>query len=680
MKNKKGRKNNKNQKILVYSLIVVLCFIVVFSFGSNILRLLSSVYNVEDVSTKIDEIKIGDKINYSANGYDDWEVLNIDKDKNTIDIVSSGSVENVLLKGYQGWADATDTFNTIAQKYMDDKYAISARTVKLYDISNLNTSNEECFWIDDSFINRQKGNTGVAIDYSQYYFCKADMNVYYVPLVSGGNHENTGIRIIITLDIDENAYDYSVGDDYEYASNGITNWKVLSINSSNSISIITTDLQLIDLATNDAGADINSYLNNYLLNYYDNNNVTSVRVPNINDSSNLIQAGTTSGSMFTGVVNYIENNQSYSRYTENITYYRNQYIFYNQSSNQYYSSVYSASVREVEMGIRPIITIKFSDELVNDDSNKLTTDIKIGDYVKYEANSYTSWKVLSIDYDEGTAEIVSDGIVKLLSLNGLDDYENYETIVQQEVDGYLSGDSAISARLLDSSDIESLLAIKDQVESRYWLNNKREFYKQNDVGLTYNDLNYGVAIASYDESSLYMLREWIVLENIMENPNASFTSRASGSYSYTAGIRPVVKVKLENIIKDNEENTDNNQENNNISTEEENNQTPIKDGDTIIKNENNNQIDNTNDNQNDGNDATNNVDDAQNNNKENEDNKCIVYDESDNLSSEDQKNNCKISNCVKNSDLIWIIICSMLIGSAVSGVIMYELTKRKLKK
>ena len=50
---------------------------------------------------------------------------------------------------------------------------------------------------------------------------------------------------------------------------------------------------------------------------------------------------------------------------------------------------------KVKLGFRPVVTIKYGQgkEEKDIDNSKL----KVGDYVKYSANGYNSWRVLSID-------------------------------------------------------------------------------------------------------------------------------------------------------------------------------------------------------------------------------------------------------------------------------------------
>ena len=69
----------------------------------------------------------------------------------------------------------------------------------------------------------------------------------------------------------------------------------------------------------------------------------------------------------------------------------------------------------------------------------------MGDYVKYSAKGYNSWRVLSIDETDGTIEIISSGNVKNITLNGKSGYDEAIDFLQNEVNQYIVGEKAISA-------------------------------------------------------------------------------------------------------------------------------------------------------------------------------------------------------------------------------------------
>ena len=104
----------------------------------------------------------------------------------------------------------------------------------------------------------------------------------------------------------------------------------------------------------------------------------------------------------------------------------------------YYYTQYRNKI--LKLGYRPVVTLKI--DAAKDTSKKeISSKLKIGDYVNYSAKNYSGWRVLSIDNEAGTVDIVSSGIVKNIQLYGIDDYENYEMILQNEVDSYKNGDN-----------------------------------------------------------------------------------------------------------------------------------------------------------------------------------------------------------------------------------------------
>ena len=130
--------------------------------------------------------------------------------------------------------------------------------------------------------------------------------------------------------------------------------------------------------------------------------------------------------------------------------------------------------KPVTKGFRPVVTLKFSNNVVGKDSED---NLSIGDNVKYNALEYQNWKVLSINKDNNTVDLISGGIVKNLMLQGEDDFDNYEDILQTEVDKYKTGSNVISARAVEYSDLANLNKINDRVNARYWINSKKQFNK-----------------------------------------------------------------------------------------------------------------------------------------------------------------------------------------------------------
>ena len=137
-----------NKKIII-SLILVVIMIVLFSTKFNPIRLLSSTYNMNQLEESIGKIKIGDFIDYEINGYSNWQVVSIDKENNTLDVVSRENVEDITLETKDDYLNALDTFQETANKYTDNNLAIKARSVTRADLSNF--AFDEEFWNADMY-------------------------------------------------------------------------------------------------------------------------------------------------------------------------------------------------------------------------------------------------------------------------------------------------------------------------------------------------------------------------------------------------------------------------------------------------------------------------------------------------------------------------------------------------
>ena len=74
----KGRK--KYQRFIIGGVsLVILLTIVICCFTIDFSRVLGDVYSVEDIGKNIDNIEIGDKIDYTGNDFNNWQVLSINR-------------------------------------------------------------------------------------------------------------------------------------------------------------------------------------------------------------------------------------------------------------------------------------------------------------------------------------------------------------------------------------------------------------------------------------------------------------------------------------------------------------------------------------------------------------------------------------------------------------------------
>ena len=556
---KKKRKTNKVNISLYIVLILVVCFssfkVINFSFK----KLMSNVYEISEIKSNIDNVKVGDTIKYEANGYSDWQVLYIDKENNTLDIVSKTNPETVLIDDVN---TALNVLQEVANKYLDGNYAISARSVNQNDLNNFNYDSN--FWVANV------GNSNLLYTEGYVNTTNIDTNVRVVPWVTYRVNDTSSLN---------------VGDEYSILINGINDWIITSIES-NQISMVPKNpkrLSKLNVKCETMQSIVDNYINEFRV-----EGVISVRNLNNSDLSTLQSISHFNSSpanlyYYTGNP-YYSNSGWYTFYNErvNYDYYKYNIISYYNYNNTFGTSEYYCYQYKYTLGFRPVVTIKYSDDLV--ESKNLDTDIKVGDNVKYSANEYNNWKVLSINYDTKTVDIVSGGIVKNLTLKGLEDYNNFETIIQNEVDVYKTENDVISARLLNINDLESLKNIKDKTVAKYFLNNKHEYHSKNrsyynSVTNYYTtQVNEAVAIASYDKGTESIIKNWAVLNSDMDNADGYYLSSfAVGPHSYTAGIRPVITIKIENLQKEDKNNvTDSNTEKNIINEQKELNKETLK--------------------------------------------------------------------------------------------------------
>ena len=138
--------------------------------------------------------------------------------------------------------------------------------------------------------------------------------------------------------------------------------------------------------------------------------------------------------------------------------------------------------------------------------------IKVGDTINYTANDYSDCEVLSSDKDDIMVDVISGIIVKNLTLDGKDDYKNYETILQSEVDKYKIGSNVLRARLVSIEDFDNLKLIKDAQQAKFILNNKKEYR----LNIHSYNFTYACAIGSYDVSAASLKYEWTSLADTLQ--------------------------------------------------------------------------------------------------------------------------------------------------------------------
>jgi len=504
-------------KYLIPGIIAVILLSAVFLSNKFITKqAVGSIYNIDELKNNFSNVKIGDTINYEINGYSDWEVLYTDIDNGTIDIVSKTNTEDLTLEPNQTKEYYENIFQETANKYNDNKYVIGARTVNYGDYETF--QNENDFWLNN--INEET----ISISHGNWNYRPKNYKIYVIPYVK---------REINTLNIDS-----SVGSVIDYELNGINKWVIIKSESTwstyrNLTMIPETPIEL-EIANKDDNINekVNQIINSFDGNYVYQNGTSNLPnlIPNfLNQQSEKIWIIYGNNSCFSNSDNGISYSGCGSLYNyDNGTF-----------GNAKYNDYIWRSNNPKTLGYRPVVTLKIDNEIKTKNTSE---KLKIGDNVKYEAKGYKNWKVLSIDEDNNTVDIISGGIVKNLTLTGKEDWENYENILQREIDEYKNGDNAIEAKIIENYDIDLLKQIRDKVKSKYWLNYK----KKENYGST---TNYNVYFAFYS-SSLYTSS--IILYTNSENQSMYYSA---GDVSYTAGLRPIITLKLDSIERISEDET-----------------------------------------------------------------------------------------------------------------------------
>ena len=551
---RKVNKGNRLFKYIIPGLVIFLLIVIVLGVFINPKMLLGSVYSIYDLDDNINNIKVGDTINYEINGHSGWKVLSIDKDNGTLDLVSDEDTGSIMLKGGSESDYYLGVLQSEADKFYDNKYVTNVRSVNYSDLVKFDYDSD--FWTSDIDNNIIKTSKGFWIN--DLY----TSDIYLIPMAYyGKNNHDDCFR--------DNK---SFGDYCDISIIGINGWIYLSDASYAAWGDYKSSVipkVPIKVVVDDEDYDVDKYVNDFLNSFpstmggtrgqnYIGNNV------NFNQLYNLFSDffDSQENDIIIYVGNGINSNCYKSENGNEII--CNSYLRYSVDSGSLsYSggSIYQAN--KVTKGFRPVITISFDKR-----EKKLDTGLKVGDNVKYSYNGYRDWKVLSIDEENNTADVISGGVLKNISLSGIDDYDNYEEILQGEIEQYMS-DDVLSVRLVEKSDISILNQINDRILASYFINNKSEYN-----GDTYSLDQSGSAtiVAKYISTSSFnsSVSENIINQNILVvdfvgdertvyyylnnyYPAVHFESNginySVGEYSCTSGIRPVLTLKLSEVEK-----------------------------------------------------------------------------------------------------------------------------------
>ena len=548
---KKKKMEEKNFKYLIPGIIAVILLSAIFLSNKFITKQnLESIYNIEEAGLNFDNIQIGDTVNYEVNGYSDWQVIGKDEYAGTIDVVSKTNTEYLTLESNNQKEYYENIFQDTANKYTND-HVINARMVNQNDLDYFSYDND--FWLNN--IN----DVNIMTSQGTWQYDQGNIknyNTYMIPYIE------------IELDDDSN---YNVGDIIDYSNNGVDRWVVVNkVKWRPGLGLIPEiPIELVVESSYDnigVWKKIDSFQQNGVIargDYFSNN---GFNIDNLSSYISSFLNQQTERIIFLGSSCLLNNS-----YTNNNT------IIYNGCGKSYYYEngeftilkygdlIYTDTVITHEIGFRPVITLKidrFEEEVINENAKKeISNNLKVGDNIKYEAKGYKNWKVLSIDNGLDTVDIISGGIVKNLTLSGKEDWNNYEDLIQGEVDKYKNGNQAKKATTVTSKELKILKQIDSNPLPRYWILSKNTFisrtftFNNNDINLVYYHIG---AATNYENnnSDETIFRNIAIYADFKGNQEAIEYYNKSGYYtddintlSYTAGLRPVITLKLDDVEK-----------------------------------------------------------------------------------------------------------------------------------
>ena len=300
---------------------------------------LGSIYNIDEANQNIENIKLGDTINYEINGYSDWQVLYVDKENGTVDVVSKTNVEDVTLSTTEEKDAYLEIINNKVANYNDNNYVVSVRSVNKSDLDNFT-------YYDNFFIDEKVENNIVTAGENIEYKDPERKKVYYWPYIN------------LTVSDSDN---YNLGDIYTYEKNDIDEWFIIDKNESSLLLVAKTPVEIpltkeFLLDPNKIRADYySSFSGNNIVSYgnaADNTNVKN-KIQNIDTISNYLKnleakykivtgwcGNNTSGKIYANLDGYI-----YDAYESSFSW---------SSCQQYYY------YGPITAGIRPVVKLKLN--------------------------------------------------------------------------------------------------------------------------------------------------------------------------------------------------------------------------------------------------------------------------------------------------------------------------------
>ena len=577
----------KQKKIFLFVTVCIFVFFVIFCGGMIASSLTTNIYGITDLNENIDNLKVGDTINYNINGYSDWKVLNVDKNSGTVEVTSNTNVKDLEIEPYKTVDEYNQLFQTEADGFLDNNYVVSARTINKSDLSLLNDNSDQEFWLANVNENTLMTNKNQSDSKNSAIWTKSTYDIqdfYVIPYI--------GV-------INQLGYIPDVGSKISFSSNGIDTWIYSGQKSPYGVyegygedrgkEVLLYIPEYPVLLHTDSMENVGNVVSNYFESFNkagirDYGNYLSKFPENFHDtilkyiSKNSFYNKDEVMYFVSGIGNGVEStdqkynikktyrdyeaqssysNRCYDKGSATDGFYKCNIEIYKLDTNDLNSAKPSLDVstfyepKTLTFGYRPVLNLKISGEKKG---MRLSNSIDVGDYVDYEAGNYKNWRVLSINNENGTVDIISGGIVKNLSLYGIEDYNEYENILQREVDMYKNGDNAIAARSIQESDISLLKMIDDNVGGSYWFNRKTQrrldTYENVQTSTIVNEISYDVGVLKLEKDSygdFYHQGYWVRLYSHAGNNPDNQAYLGGDNLNYIAGLRPIITLKIEKL-------------------------------------------------------------------------------------------------------------------------------------
>lgn len=423
-----------------------------------------------------------------------------------------------------------EILTTEVNKFKEDSHVIDAK-IPTYDDVQMMTYTED-FWltpVNDNVIGSTKGE----IDLTKF--------------------ENGKITILPYFEVYEpNGGNYKLGSKYEITLHGISDWTVVQTNwqSVQIVPNVSIEIEIDDVNTN-VEEKINNTINSIK---NEDNRINDIGFYSYNIDAyhdvarEIIKKSQEKMYMIISLSSKVNNFETDGHYiiSKNDVYKNDA-----NGTGEYSGPIWKDPeyIDSTKLGFRPVLTLRYGQSA--EAKNISGTKFKIGDYVKYSAKEYDSWRVLSVNKEENTMDIISTGAVKNITFSGKSGYDNAIEELQREAEQYMVGDRALRTRVVDDLDIDNLKKIKESPGSviSYWSSSKKEKTENKTSYYMIGIYDNTMSSTASEEKNSSNYRYITLYKYQRENDDGNLIKEGESNYIYTAGLRPVITIKLDSAEK-----------------------------------------------------------------------------------------------------------------------------------